>query len=199
MTSTKFSHSRIKTLLPMATLAAAMLFTGLPIFSSESEQDHNGPAVQGVVSDISGATIKLLNGLVTVQAGGATMVSEQNQRPMTWSDIKIGTVITALGNPVGGGAFVANVIEVHGPKSDGQVQGKIDSVDQANKQFSVSGITIALDPSTVFEGNNGLSLGPNDLAAGKMVDVEVAVFQNKLVATRISLGGDFNSQANSQN
>lgn len=199
MRSTRFSHLRIKTLFPVAALAAALLLTGLPIYSAEGEQDHNGPAVQGVVSDISGATIKLLNGLVIVQAGGAAVVSEQNQRPMMWSDIKIGTVITALGNPVGGGAFVANVIEVHGPKSDGQVQGKIDSVDQANKQFSVSGITIALDPTTVFEGNNGLSLGPNDLAAGKMVDVEVAVFQNQLIATRISLGGDFNSQANNEN
>lgn len=205
MTSTKFSHSRIKRGLPAATLAVALLLTGLPLFifgggqdptSSQNKQDLTGPTVQGVVSDISGTTIKLLNGLVTVQAGTAAVVSEQNQTPMNLSNIKIGTVITVLGNQ-GVGVFVANVIQVHGPKFDGKVQGMIDSVDLTKNQFSVLGISIALDPSTVFEGNNGLPFGPIDLAAGKIVDVEVAVFQNNLVATRISLdGGDVNSQSN---
>jgi len=173
--------------------------TALPLFarafSSDDERERSGPSVSGTVSDIAGSTIKILNGLVTVDASAAAITSEHNNRTLTLADIKVGTVIEVSGN-ASAGKIAATMIEVKGPKSDGQIQGAIESVDAANKTITVLGNVIALDTTTVYEGDNGRALTPADLAVGKVVDVEVAVFQNKLVATRVSLdGGESNSES----
>jgi hypothetical protein len=189
--------SRISMWLMLTALVA------LPILARtnrvEDDREHNGPSVSGTVSDIAGSTIKILNGLVTVDASAAAIVSEHDNRPLTLADIKVGTVIEVSGNP-GVGKILAARIQVRGPKSDGQLQGAIESVDTTNKTITVLGNVIALDTTTVYEGDNGLALGPANLTVGKMVEVEVAVFQNKLIATRISLdGGDSNSENRAEN
>ncbi|MGE0129230.1 MAG: DUF5666 domain-containing protein [Blastocatellales bacterium] len=188
-----------KTVTQVATLLAVIALAAMPMiaraFNSDDERERNGPSVSGTVSDVAGSTIKILNGLVTVDASAAAIVSEHNNRSLTLADIKVGVVIEVSGN-ASAGKIAAAVIEVRGPKSDGQIQGAIESVDAANKTITVLGNVIALDTTTVYEGDNNRTISSADLTVGKMVDVEVAVFQNKLVATRVSLdGGESNSES----
>ncbi len=91
----------------------------------------------------------------------------------------------------------ATAIQVHGPKHDGTIQGPIGAVDAAGGHFSVLGLSVAVTPTTVFAGNNGVATSAANLTVGKVVDVEVAVFQGSLIATRISFdGGDVQSEHN---
>lgn len=180
-------------------LLVVIALTALPLFAraftSDDERERSGPLVSGTVSDIAGSTIKILNGLVTVDASAAAITSENNNRMLTLADIRVGTVIEVSGAS-GAGKITATRIQVRGPKSDGQLQGAIESVDAVNKTITVLGNVISLDTTTVYEGDNDRAISPADLTVGKVVDVEVAVFQNKLVATRISLdGGESNSDS----
>lgn len=185
--------SRISMWLMLTALVA------LPILARanrvEDDRERNGPSVSGTVSDVAGSTIKILNGLVTVDASTAAIVSEHNNRLLTLADIKVGTMIEVSGN-AGVGKILATRIQVRGPKSDGQLQGAIESVDATNKTITVLGNVISLDATTVYEGDNGVALNAASLTVGKVVEVEVAVFQNKLIATRVSLdGGDSNDRS----
>lgn len=180
-------------------LLAVIALTALPLFArasrAEDERDRNGPSVSGTVSDVAGSTIKILNGLVTVDASTAAIVGEHNNRLLTLADIKVGTMIEVSGN-AGVGKILATRIQVRGPKSDGQLQGAIESVDATNKTITVLGNVISLDATTIYEGDNGVALNAASLTVGKVVDVEVAVFQNKLIATRVLLdGGESNSDS----
>lgn len=171
----------------LAAMSAALLALAAPARAAENH-DATGPTVKGVVSDVSGSTVKLLSGLIAVDTTGATIVAESDDAPLTAADVKVGSLIEADGSMVGQ-LFHATMIRVHGPRSDGAVSGPIDSVDAAGHSFSVLGLTVAFNQATAFGRDNGAASGPADLAAGKVVEVEVAVFQGKLVATRISFSG----------
>ena len=179
------------------------LATALALPLLGQEQDQSGPSVEGTVSDISGSVLKLLNGLVTVDATAAAVVSEHDNTPLTLADITVGTVVQVVGAAGPGGQIQATLIQVHGPKFDGQIQGPIDSVDLVNGRFSILGQTISIVASTLFEGDNGAPFGASDLTPGMAVDVEVAVFQGSLIATRISLSqgaaGETSSGSNTEN
>lgn len=60
-----------KTVTRVTTLLAVIALTAMPLFAraftSDDERERNGPSVSGTVSDIAGSTIKILNGLVTVE------------------------------------------------------------------------------------------------------------------------------------
>ena len=188
--------------LGLVLLAASLSFAQGP--NDESGLNLTEPSIQGVVSNLSGATFQMLGGAVTVQAGAAKVYGEQNQMPLTWNDVKNGIEVTVYGTPAGPGQFSATVIEVHGPKSDGLIQGKIDSVDLAHNTVTVSGLAIELNGSTMYDYNNNIASGPNDLRVGQMVDIHVATFQNKLIATKVSLDqggeqGNFETNSESEN
>lgn len=178
-------------------IAAAALLIALvaaPAVAAEQSRDGNNPSVQGVVSDVAGTTIKLLSGLVTVDASAATIVVDNDNTPLAVGDLKVGSVVDVEG-AMTGQVLHATLIQFHGPRHDGMIQGAIDAVDTPGGRFSVLGLQIAVTPTTIFARNNGVAAGFAELAAGKVVDVEVAVFQGRLIATRISFdGGDSQSE-----
>lgn len=153
--------------------------------------------MQGVVSDVSGATVEVLGGLVTVDASGAAIVAEQDKIPLTISDVKVGSMIEVDGTMTGQVLHAAS-IRVHGLRLDGTIQGPIATVDPAGNHFSLLGLTIAVEPSTVFVGSNDVPPSPAGLITGKTVDAEVAAFQGQLIATRIAFA-DANAQSEANN
>ncbi|NOT59689.1 MAG: hypothetical protein HOP19_05625 [Acidobacteria bacterium] len=142
--------------------------------------------VSGAVSDVTGTTIKLLNGAVVIDASAARIVSEDSRTTLTIAAITVGTVIEVYGNP-GVGNILASVIEVHGPKSDGEMKGTITAADTANSTITVNGAVITLNAATVYKGRNGMVLTAANLTAGTVVEVEVVFVMGKLVATKVSL------------
>ncbi len=187
----------MKTNVTISGIAAAALLLALvaaPVVAAEQSHDGTGPSVQGVVSDVAGTTIKLLSGLVTVDASAATIVADSDNAPLAIGDLKVGSIVEVEGTMTGQ-VLHASLIQFHGPRHDGMIHGPIDAVDTKDARFSVLGLQIGVTPATVFAGNNGAATGFADLAAGKVVDVEVAVFQGSLIATRISFdGGDSQSE-----
>lgn len=175
---------------------ALAITTVAPAIAGDDSNDGNVPAVHGVVSDVSGTTVKLLAGLVSVDASAATIVAEQNNTLLTLADVKVGVEVQVEGTTVGQ-LIHATLIQVRGPKHDGTIVGPIGSVTATGDHFSLLGLDIAVTPTTVFAGDNGVPGSPADLVVGKVVDVEVAVFQGNLVATRIAFdGGDAQSESN---
>ena len=180
----------------IAAAGLALALLAAPALAGENSNDGNGPSVQGAVSDVAGTTIKLLSGLVTVDASGAAIVAENDNVPLALTDLKVGSVVQVEGT-MAGQVLHATVIQVHGPKHDGTIQGPIGAVDAAGGHFSVLGLSIAVTTTTVFAGNNGVATSAADLTVGKAVAVEVTVFQGSLIATRISFdGGDAQSEHN---
>jgi hypothetical protein len=163
------------------------VFAVMPSLADEAVREGDGPSVDGVVSDVSGTAIKLFDGLLTVDASGATVIPENDNRPLTLADVNAGLVIQVQGNMVGQ-ALHATLIQVHGPKAGGTLQGAIETVDPSTGHFPLLGLTVAVTSAAVFESDNGVPLTFADLGVGKVSTVEVVVFQGRLVATRISLG-----------
>lgn len=169
---------------------ALLLALGATATASERNDEAQGPSVSGVVSDVSGSTFKLLGGLVTVDANGAIVVSERDNRPLVLADVKIGSLVEVSGIPKSDGTIVASTIRVHGPKSDGELKGNVEGVNLQARSFSVFGSRVTWTAATIFESG-----AATDLTVGKAVDVEVSVFQGALVATRVSFdGGDVQSE-----
>jgi Domain of unknown function (DUF5666) len=144
-------------------------------------------SVSGTVSDVTGTTIKLLNGSVVVDASAARFVGEDSRVALTIAAVKVGTVIEVAGNP-GVGNILASVIKVHGPKADGELQGTITAADTANSTITVNGATITLNAATIYKGSRGMVLSAANLTPGAVVSVEVVLVMGKLVATEVSLG-----------
>lgn len=172
-------------------LALAMLLgLGVTASAAENHEEGQGPSVRGTVSDVTGSTLKLLGGLVAVDATGAQVVSERDNRPMPLADIKVGSLVQVAGVLKPDGAILASTIQVHGPKSDGELKGTVDGVEPQTRTFLLFGSHVTWTAATVFESGSAA-----DLTIGKAVDVEVSVFQGALVATRVSFdGGDVQSE-----
>ena len=135
---------------------------------------------------MTGTTIKILNGAVTINASAAIIRGEENSAALTLAAIKVGTVIEVSGTP-SAGVIVAAVIKVHGPKSDGELSGTITA--NSNNTITVNGATITLNAATVFKPYRWMNLSPANLTVGTVVSVEVVVVQGNLVATKVELGG----------
>ncbi len=173
-------------------MLAMIAFTALPIFAitlvddKGKDQGRYSASVSGTVSDVTGTTIKILNGAVTVDASAAIIRGEESSLALTLAAIKVGSVVEVSGTP-SLGKIVAAVIKVHGPKSDGELSGTITAA--ANNTITVNGATITLNATTVYKRYHGMILSAANLTVGTVVSVEVVLVQGNLVASEVSLGG----------
>lgn len=174
-------------------LLAVIALTALPLFATTTtlvDGNHGvryASSVSGTVSDVTGTTIKLLNGLVTVDASTAVISAEENRTALTIAAITVGTVIDVSGNP-GVGNIIAARIRVHGPKSDGKLSGTITAASAGT--ITVNGAVITLNAATIYEPYRRMIISAANFTVGTAVSVEVLLVQGNLVATEASLGGD---------
>ncbi|MDX2030633.1 MAG: DUF5666 domain-containing protein [Blastocatellia bacterium] len=189
--------TRVTALMAMILLAVAPSFAGAGDKDGErrGRSDNRGgnvASVSGVISDVNGTTIKILNGQVTIDATNATIVGEEKRGMLTAAMLTVGRVIEVYGTPgMAPGTITARIIQVYGLKADGRIRGAITAVDAANNTITVLGTTITINAATVFEGRRGLKPGPADLVVGAAVEVSVAVLQNTLVALEIEINGGY--------
>ncbi len=148
----------------------------------------NFASISGVISDVNGTMIKILNGQVTIDATNATIVGDDKRGMLTAAMLTVGRVIEVYGTPgMAPGTITASVVQVKGLKADGRLRGAITAVDPANNTITVLGTPITINAATYFEGRRGMKISQADLAVGTVVEVSVVVMQNMLVALEVEV------------
>ncbi|MHB9001251.1 MAG: DUF5666 domain-containing protein, partial [Thermoanaerobaculia bacterium] len=152
---------------------------------------HNpGPVVTGTVHTVSGTTITILEGLVTIDATNAEVIV--HGEAATIADVTPGARIAALLNDANDtGVLEAATIAIHDPPA-GHLAGLVQAVDVTNKTFTILGLTIAVTDETSFGGGRGPGLGTTlagleDLEVNQPVAVGVDVAGGALTALRVHL------------
>lgn len=144
-----------------------------------------GALVTGTVFTISGSTITILGGAVSIDATGAQVLIRGEEA--TLADVKQGSIITAiLKDPNDTGILEAATIAVHDPPA-AHLAGLVQAVDTTNKTFTILGLTIAVTDETSF-GDRGPGAGLGslaDLQVNQPVGVGVDVINGVLTAVRV--------------
>jgi len=100
------------------------------------------------------------------------------------TDLKVGMVVNVKGHiDSANGRGVADEVE-YASSIDGKISS--GSIDAGAGTFSVFGMDIVTDPTTVYEGSTGLT-GLSPLAAGDRVEISGIANGNTLVASRVEL------------
>lgn len=145
-----------------------------------------GSTVTGVVSSVSGSTISLANGLVTIDASSAKILGS-DASTQTIAAIKSGSLVFVVLKPADTvaanaalPAAIVTIVRTH----DVTLSGTIQSVDSSAGTFTLLGRTIKITSDTLIDGvHNNLTL--TDLLPGLAALVEADVKNGVLVASEI--------------
>lgn len=131
--------------------------------------------LEGTISRVEGTTIQLFDGLVSFEARGARIVTDDESFTNT-SDLNAGTTIEVEAVLGADGSTSATSIEVSDEaEGENEIRGVIESVDSEGKTFTIGDIVIAWDSNTRFVE----ILRP---VTGRLVEVEVRVSGGGLLA-----------------
>jgi hypothetical protein len=147
----------------------------------------SGATVSGVVTAVSGNLIQLANGLVAIDASGAT-IRGADDSATTMAAIHAGDLIFAALKPGDVAANAPLQAAFIGVTSLSAVTltGAVTSVNAANNTLTLLGRTVQVNTSTVFSGihpNEALKL--SDIVPNEIVSVDANVAGGVLVATAI--------------
>lgn len=153
----------------LSALVAAGVVLSAPL-PAQSKIELEGP-----ISGVQGTKIELFAGLVSVEARGARIETD-DANFTNISDLKIGTVVEVEATANSDGSIQATMVEVSDEKEeDPEVGGVIGTVDAATSTFTIGPLTIAWDGQTKFK----------DIPrpqAGQLVEVAVRVSGGRLLA-----------------
>ncbi|HVG24443.1 MAG TPA: DUF5666 domain-containing protein [Thermoanaerobaculia bacterium] len=122
------------------------------VATPDSARITDSGTVSGVVSGVSGNLVQIANGAVTIDASQAKIVVGRGKEA-TIADIKPGMQLFAAireSNPSHGG-IPATLITVT-DQPDVTISGPVDTVDAANRSFTVLNQTVRTDANTSFGG-----------------------------------------------
>lgn len=157
--------------------------------ASHPEQRVNGGTVSGTVSAVNGNLISIADGAITIDATNAKIVAARG-RETTVADIKPGMqLFAALGssNPSTQSALPAVMVTVTSA-ADVAMNSAVQSVDSANRTFTLLNETISVDDQTSFGGykrDAGTTFA--DLQPNVIVHVEADNVNGRLVAREVLL------------
>ena len=145
----------------------------------------NGATVYGVVTAVAGNTLSLADGLVTIDATSAKIVTGRG-RSGSMADITPGALVFAtLRAGADSGALPADTIVVT-RIADAALFGPVEAADVAGRTITLLGRTIHVTDETSFGGLRGDdSLGLDDVFANQLVQVETEARGGQLVATSV--------------
>ncbi len=162
-------------LLRMPVLGA---LAGLALIAPTQVRAQEKIDLEGAISAVNGTRIELFGGIVSFEARGAKIETD-DENFTNVSDLKIGTVVEVEAVASLDGSIQATLIEVSDEKDAGpEVGGVIGTVDTAAQTFTIGPLTIAWDGQTKFK----------DLPrpqAGQLVEAAVQVSGGRLLATTV--------------
>jgi hypothetical protein len=147
----------------------------------------SGATVSGVATAVSGNLIQLANGLVTIDASGAT-IRGADDATTTIAAIHVGDLIFAALKPGDVAANAPLPAAFIGVTSLAAVTltGPVTSVNATNGTLTLLGRTVHVNAATVFSGlRPGESLKLGDIVPNEIVSVDANVSGGVLVATAV--------------
>ncbi|HUP47337.1 MAG TPA: DUF5666 domain-containing protein [Thermoanaerobaculia bacterium] len=165
-------------------IACSLVLLSLPLFAQRTPAPApEGATVSGIVQTVSGSLITILDGLVTIDAGGAVIISRSG--PASIDDVRPGVRIAASLLPASapGTAFQASRVLIF-DEPDGTITGKVDAVDTAAGTLTVFGLTIGTTAETRIGGSRQ-EMTLADIEPGDQVMVAVRATSSGLVAEQI--------------
>lgn len=173
--------------LPLFLLLSLPLSAQVRLHPSTPPSKVSGATVSGVATAINGNLIQLANGLVTIDASGAT-ISGAGDTATTVAAVHVGDLIFAVLKPGDVAANAPLPAAFVGVTTLPAVTltGPVTSVDAANGTLTLLGRTVRVNSSTVFSGlHAGEALKLSDILPNEIVSVEANVSGNALLGTTV--------------
>lgn len=154
----------------------------------------SGATVSGTVASVQGTTITISSGAtaIRIDASAAKFMGDHDATASI-ADVKAGARITAFintANAIAAGAPLPAQIIMVESQPDLAVTGAIQSIDVAHSNFSILGITIAVDSNTSY-GSAFPTFAPitglNGIAVGQVAAVTASFRNGAIVATRVQV------------
>jgi hypothetical protein len=163
------------------------LLTTIGAASAQLTITAGGNTAGGLVTDVTG-NIVTIGGVLQLDVSNAKIVGDLG-RDARVSDIKPGTYVHAVlrQSPLpAGAALVADMVAiVRVPQIS--LHSIVQSVDVANRTFTVLGRVVHVDSNTSFRSFNGGVVGLADVQAGNVVDVEARNDGGQIVASVVQV------------
>ena len=136
---------------------------------------QSGIELEGTISSVRGTTIQLFDGLVSVEARGAKIETD-DENFTNISDLTPGTAIEVQATTNAEDSLQATMVEVSDEKEeDTEIGGVIGTVDTAAQTFTIGPLTIAWTGQTKFKDISGPQ-------AGQLVEAELQISGGRLTA-----------------
>src|SRR5690606_11832009 len=167
------------------TVAPALLFTfvSLAVAGNSPDPVHE---LEAPISSINVEEGTFVAGGVTIVVTPQTEIELPNDRPAQLGDLKVGSTVEIQG-VVKEGQWEAREVEVQrkplpiiGKKNDHGVEGIVDSVDAANRSFTVGGVVVKIGEKTILKDDDAGKITIGQLAVGDEVEVEGTFKNNQL-------------------
>jgi len=181
-----YNNSMSRKLVLLAIALFALTASAERTRSVASGKRSTAATVYGVVTSVEGNVIRFADGLVTVDATEAKIVTGRGGAG-SMADVTPGALVfaTLRDSAAGSGPLPAEMIAVT-RIADATLFGSVDAVDVAARTITLLGRTIHVTDETSFGGLRGdksLSLG--DVLPDQLVLVETEALGGQLVATSV--------------
>ena len=123
---------------------------------------------------------------VLVRWTGATEIRDENDTPLTLSELQLGTTLKIKGLFTNHW-ILAHQIEIIAKRNQFGFQGKIEDVDTANRKIEVLGFIIQVAATVEIKTIQGVPLDFSDLQSGLFVEVEGSADNALLVASEVKI------------
>ncbi|MBP1771435.1 MAG: hypothetical protein H6P99_598 [Holophagaceae bacterium] len=185
---------------PLQTTGAAVTLNGRPATTAmlqpgvvmRAKGTRSGPGVslqsvdmitelKGPITalDVAGATLRVLDTVVTVNA--LTRLEQDGVdhhfTTLSLADFAVGDLVSVFGSPQAGGGVLATRIEREAPEASGEVElrGPLSTLDPVGKTFLLGSYLVSYGSATVV----------GTLAEGAVVEVEGVLSGSTLAASRV--------------
>lgn len=144
--------------------------------------------IEGFVESLGGDFLVVHGTTIFVDA--ATVILDNHENPMAFSDLKVGDRVEVKAEPDANGNLVARQIEADDrDRDESEVKGKIESLGQDS--LVVMGKTFFVNEATEIVDDDDHPLSFTDLAVGQIVEVRARMQQDgSLLASRIKVEGE---------
>ncbi|MBL7072988.1 MAG: hypothetical protein ISS33_04335 [Candidatus Omnitrophica bacterium] len=116
--------------------------------------------------DVAAGTIDISG--VKISVKNADIV-DRFDAPITLTALVAGDYLEVEGSFTGAGQMMAMDVEKSFSKQ-GEIKGRVESVDEGGKKLVISGITVEIQPNAVIEGHDDALITIDKFAAGNYVE-----------------------------
>lgn len=168
-----------------------IIFLGslVQVFSAPAEVEFTGviKSIQKESDQVAVLMVALTSTFdVPVRVTGLTEIQDEDDKPMTLSELKVGMTVSVKGLFVQKG-ILAKEVQVAEKGNDFELKGRIQHVDTANREIKLLGFVVQVPETAEIKTDDGNPLLFSDLQVGQFAEVEGNVSGDRLMATEVKV------------